>query len=88
MQISCDVTIEQYNKKKEKNLKWNNIIADGLSISMYREEVFSLRHSVDDLTKELNLLKADHIIRGKKLQKYIEKYGLDEDIIYKFKEEV
>jgi hypothetical protein len=85
--ISIYVSDEQKQKKKELDLKWSNILSLGFKVNENAEKVFALTAELKETIRELEELKADYKIRGKKLQKYIETYGLNEDIMFKFKSE-
>lgn len=82
-QISIDVTEQQKQKKKELNLKWSNILAMGFKSGENAEKIYMLNSEVLQLQRELDDLKINYMIRGKKLTAYIEKFGIEEDIIYK-----
>ena len=89
-QISIDVSQQQKDKKKALNLKWSNILQMGFETSENAEKVYILNSEILRLQRELQDIKIDYMVRGKRLQAYIEKYGLDDNIMFRkdFKEAI
>lgn len=84
--ISVNVTPEMYEYKKKKSLNWKGLILEGLESTEIRTKLATLQNEYDSLVKDYEKLDLEQKLRGKKLAKYVEKYGIDEDIIYKIKE--
>lgn len=82
MKISVDVKEEIIEKKKKLNLKWNNLIESGLRYHQLEVQNIVLSNDIRDWERKYQDLEEEHKRRGIRLQKYLEKYGLDEEIMY------
>lgn len=82
MKISVDVKEEIIEKKKKLNLKWNNLIESGLRYHQLEVQNIVLSNDIRDWERKYQDLEEEYKRRGIRLQKYLEKYGLDEEIMY------
>ncbi len=81
--ISCQVTPEMFEYKKNRCLKWQSLIYEGMKYNEATTKLLIANSQIEQLQKDISVLKAQFQIRGKKLAKYMEKYGVDEEIMFK-----
>ena len=84
--ISVNVDAETYEFKQKKALNWRGLILEGIESSKTKAEMYAFKDRCEQLEKDFQKLDAEQKLRGKKLAAYIEKYGIDEEILYKIKE--
>lgn len=80
--ISVNVTPDMVDYKRKNELKWANLILEGMNSHNAAVQNEVIREKMQEIQKKFDVLQADFNIRGKKLARYIEKYGMDEDIMF------
>jgi hypothetical protein len=81
--ISANVSPEIYEYKKKNGLNWSSMIISGYRFNDEHIQVRILENRLADLEREFNEMEAQFKVRGMRLKRYIEKFGMDDDILYK-----
>lgn len=77
--ISCWIPRDWNMQRKKARLKWDQVIRQGLESRNVDVALNIMRGQIDQLQKDYQLLDADYSIRGRKIQKYFQKYGALEE---------
>lgn len=83
---SMKVTLEMKQYKKESGLSWEKICSNGIYLDKLKTNFEDLARKHTELKTESDLLEIQLRKKGRMLAKYIEKYGIVDDIVYKTEE--
>lgn len=86
-QISINISSELYEYKRKYGLNWRFMIEEGVRKQEIQAKYKILEEELLQIKKDLAEAEIQRKSAGAKLTAYINKYGIDEEILYKKPEE-
>ncbi len=81
--ISVNVPVDWVIKRRNIGYNWRYLIEMGFKAHENETEIRLLKEEIAEIEKLYKKLEETAQTRGVRLSRYIEKYGIDEEIMYK-----